>query len=161
MEQTHRSGVRAALEIGIRVLVAACPLAVIACSQPTSPSGQPDRATQAAPQSTTSGIRAENSSHLTPSDLVANGWACRITPTGDRYICSHPNQGFPVFGVPPPADRPSTFTFLTFGLTGNFIGTEILIRTDLYSGQPCESTGQPYILRAAVGYYECVHTAGN
>ena len=132
------------------------------CAQPTSPTAQPARTSDAgnlAPASTQ--MTVENAAQVSPGDLIARGWSCRTTPIGDRIICSHPNQGFPVFGVPPPADRPANFTFLTFGLSGNFIGTEILIRSDLYNGQRCESTGLPYVLRAAVGYYECVHTVGN
>ena len=31
-----------------------------------------------------------------------------------------------------------------------------LIRADLYAGQPCGR--QPYVFRARIGYYECVHT---
>ena len=143
------------------LVVAALALGTIACAQPTSPTAQRTRSiegrdlTSAAAHTT-----VENAAHVSPADLIANGWSCRTTPTGDRIICSHPNQGFPVFGVPPPADRPASFTFLTFGLSGNFIGTEILIRSDLYNGQRCESTDLPYVLRAAVGYYECIHTVG-
>lgn len=47
--------------------------------------------------------------------------------------------------------------FLTFDLDGNFIGTELLIRADLYSGQPCGPSGEPYVLRALIGYYACLH----
>jgi hypothetical protein len=32
-----------------------------------------------------------------------------------------------------------------------------LIRQDLYSGQPCAPGGEPYVFRALIGYYECVH----
>jgi hypothetical protein len=30
-----------------------------------------------------------------------------------------------------------------------------LIRADLYAGQPCGD--HPYVFRALIGYYECVH----
>jgi hypothetical protein len=76
-------------------------------------------------------------------------------------VCSRPNQGLPTIGNPPPDDRPSTFTFLVFDGSGLFVGTELLIRSDLYGGQLCESTGQPYIFRALIGYYECVRTIGS
>jgi len=75
-------------------------------------------------------------------------------------VCSHPNQGLPPFADPPPADRPASFSFLIFDGTGSFVGTEVLLRTDLYKGQVCESTGQPYDFVEVIGYYECVHTAG-
>jgi hypothetical protein len=163
MEQTQSRQPRRVAPGWLVALVAAGALPTFACSQPTSPSAQSTHLTKGE-NVTPAGaatVRAENAAHVNPADLIAHGWSCRTTPTGDRIICSHPNQGFPVFGVPPPADRPASFTFLTFDLSGNFIGTEILIRSDLYNGQPCESTGLPYILRAAVGYYECVHTVGS
>jgi hypothetical protein len=78
----------------------------------------------------------------------------------NRIVCSRPNQGFPAIGNPPPEDRPATFTFWLFDGTGAFTGTELLIRTDLYKGQLCESTGALYDFRPAIGYYECVHTPG-
>ena len=49
---------------------------------------------------------------------------------------------------------------MAFDGNGTFIGTEILLRTDIYNGQMCESTGEPYVFRAPIGYYECVHTVG-
>ena len=61
---------------------------------------------------------------------------------------------------PPPPDPPPTFTFWIFR-EGSFIGTELLIRSDLYTDQLCESTGEPYVYAALIGYYECIHTTGN
>ena len=57
---------------------------------------------------------------------------------------------------------------------GEFVGTELLIRPDLYCGADvtdpagtctrnapqCESTGNPYFFQPVIGYYECVHTPG-
>ena len=40
---------------------------------------------------------------------------------------------------------------------GVFVGTSLLIRSDLYSGQPCRSTGGPYTFIGRIGYYECRH----
>jgi hypothetical protein len=76
-------------------------------------------------------------------------------------VCSHPNQGFPTVGFPPPQDRPATFNFWLFNGAGEFTGTELLIRTDLYNDQVCESTGAPYVFVPFIGYYECVHTPGH
>lgn len=161
MQKPHSGEIRA--RVGKLVaLVTAGALGMFGCSQPTSPTAQPGRASDGSNLPAASAqVTGANAAHVSPDDLTANGWSCRTTPIGDRIICSHPKQGFPVFGNPPPADRPANFTFLTFGLAGNFIGTEILIRSDLYNGQRCESTGLPYVLRTAVGYYECVHTVGN
>ena len=102
-----------------------------------------------------------SAAHLNPTELETRGWTCFQPPVPDRIVCSRPNQGRPTIGNPPPDDRPATFTFLVFDGSGLFVGTELLIRTDLYNGQPCESTDQPYIFRALIGYYECVRTIGS
>ena len=102
-----------------------------------------------------------SAAHLNPTELETRGWTCFQPPVPNRIVCGRPNQGRPTIGNPPPDDRPATFTFLVFDGSGLFVGTELLIRTDLYNGQPCESTGQPYILRALIGYYECVRTIGS
>jgi len=99
--------------------------------------------------------------HLNPTELEARGWTCFRPPVPNRIVCGRPNQGRPTIGNPPPDDRPATFTFLVFDGSGRFVGTELLIRTDLYNGQLCESTGQPFIFRALIGYYECVRTIGS
>ena len=102
---------------------------------------------------------AAASGHPSPSDLASRGWTCFTPPVPDRIVCSRPNQGFP--SIPPPQDRPATFTFWVFNGSGVFTGTELLIRTDLYNGQRCESTGAPYVFVPVIGYYECVHTPGH
>ncbi len=96
---------------------------------------------------------------LSPDDLTNRGWTCFTPPVPNRIVCSHPNQGFPVVGNPPPADRPATYQFFLFDGAGNFVGPEFLIRTDLYKGQICEATGEPYVFVPIIGYYECVHPA--
>jgi hypothetical protein len=100
----------------------------------------------------------------TPSDLIAHGWSCFTPPPfPTRTECSHPNQGFP--SIPPPADRPATFTLWRFE-NGEFAGTLLAIRPDLYCGADvtdaagtctrkaplCGSTGQPYSFVPVVGY---------
>ena len=98
---------------------------------------------------------------LTPEDLTSRGWTCFQPPVVPlRTICSHPNQGLPVVGNPPPADRPATYNLFRFDETGAFVGSVHLIRTDLYHGQPCEPAGGPYVLVPIIGYYECVHPGG-
>lgn len=132
-------------------LMAAAALSV-ACAQPAAPSAPPAEVSAAA-----QGLANPS---VTPADLVARGWTCVTPPTPNRIVCSHPNQGFPVFGNPPPEDRPASYSLWMFDGAGNFIGPYTLLRSDLYAGQLCDGTGQPWVHRAAVGYYECVHTIG-
>jgi len=125
----------------------------VACAQPAVPSA-------VTPGSDGSGVGSAQSPNVTPADLVARGWTCVTPPTPNRIVCSHPHQGFPVFGNPPPEDRPASYSLWMFDGAGNFIGPYTLLRSDLYQGQPCDGTGQPWIHRAPVGYYECVHRIG-
>ena len=138
----------------VMALVAGATLS-IACAQPAAPSAvtPPVEAAGASGRQTAG-------PNFTPADLVARGWTCVTPPTPNRIVCSHPNQGFPVFGNPPPEDRPASYSLWMFDGAGNFIGPYTLLRTDLYQGQPCDGTGEPWILRAPVGYRECVHAIG-
>jgi len=97
--------------------------------------------------------------HLSPAILTSRGWSC-FEPIPNRIVCSHPNQGFPPFADPPPDDRPASFSFFIFDSTDRFVGTELLLRSDLYKGQVCESTGGTYDFVPVIGYYECIHTLG-
>lgn len=133
--------------------------------RPTSVSAEQTAEASAAPATPQSSadvnfIAQASASHLTPADLTSRGWTC-FEPIPNRIVCSNPQQGLPPFGNPPPADRPATFTFLIFDDTNRFVGTEVLLRTDLYKGQRCESTDGPYDFVPAIGYYECVHTTGH
>ena len=42
-----------------------------------------------------------------------------------------------------------------------FDANVLLIRPEIYNGQPCGSTGEPYTYIAVLGYYECAHSAVN
>jgi hypothetical protein len=131
----------------------------IACSHPAAPSGVAplgDLANAAA--ATAPGGAQERG--FTPADLVARGWICVTPPAPNRILCSHPNQGFPVVGNPPPDDRPASYSLWAFDGSGNFIGPYTLLRTDLYQGQLCDGTGEPWVFRALAGYYECIHAVG-
>jgi len=93
---------------------------------------------------------------VTPATLAAQGWTCFPTPpfvSPPRISCANPGLGRPVAGDP---DPPPSFALLTFDLAGNFDGTVYLIRADLYRGQPCGPSGDPYVFRALIGYYECL-----
>jgi hypothetical protein len=115
----------------------------------------------AGPTSSRVPVTAQAAGRPTPAELERRGWTCFAPPIPTPpTVCSHPNQGFPVIADPPPPDRPATFTFWIYR-EGSFVGTELLIRSDLYTGQLCESTGEPYVYAALIGYHECIHTTGN
>ena len=141
----------------VRICFAVAALGVISVAAGCGESANPVRPTQvsdagtAAASATTAAskpaadvslIAEASAGHLSPSVLTSRGWAC-FEPIPNRIVCSHPNQGFPTLGDPPPADRPASFTFFIFDSTDRFVGTELLLRTDLYKGQLCESTGEP------------------
>ena len=131
------------------------------CGQtPTAPA-QSHTATSPASSSEESIVMAQ-APGLSLADVVARGWDCRPAPLNPtRVTCSHPNQLHPVGlpGPPPPPDRPAAITLLVFD-NGEFAGTSVLIRSDLYSGQTCRARGGPYTFIARIGYYECLHPQG-
>ena len=87
--------------------------------------------------------------------LLDAGWSCVEFLPANRWSCFNPGLGRPFPGNPDP--RPA-YTFLAFDrTTEEFIYTGDLIRQDLYAGQPCAPGDEPYVLRAPIGYYECVH----
>ena len=81
--------------------------------------------------------------------------SCGNTPS------SHPTSAHPVSfsGAPPPLDRPASIALRMFD-NGVFAGTSVLIRSDLYGGQTCGSTGAPYTFIGRIGYYDCLHQQG-
>ena len=93
---------------------------------------------------------------LTPEKLTEHGWTCFGTPpfvSPPRIVCANPGLGRPFPGNP---DPPPAYNMPTFDLAGNFLGHVHLIRADLYRGQPCGPSGDPYVFRALIGYYECL-----
>jgi hypothetical protein len=77
---------------------------------------------------------------VTPAQLTAAGWTC-IRPHNDPalQLCAPPGQGLPPLpGTPGFADRRPSYEFLVFEFaTGAFLGTEHLLRPDIYEhGQP-------------------------
>ena len=92
---------------------------------------------------------------VTQPQLVAHGWTCVPFLPANRTSCFDPGVGRPFPNNPEPAP---TYHFVAFDLTsGAFLYTGLLIRQDLYHGQPCSSTGARYDFRGLIGYYECVH----
>lgn len=145
----------------VTILTLAC--LATGCGEMKSPT-RPDQAALPAPSPASdagaAAATAATTGHPTPVELTSRGWTCFTPPVPNRIVCSPPNQGRPAGGNPPPQDRPATFTFWLFNASSVFTGTELLIRTDLYNGQLCESTGAPYVFVPFIGYYECVHTPG-
>jgi hypothetical protein len=90
---------------------------------------------------------------LTAAQLQAQGWTCRI-PAGETLLnCRSP-------GSEPLVAGPTEVDFLVFDGSGStFLGTEHLIRSDLYHGQPCQGTpvGTYELIPVGPGYYGCYH----
>ena len=96
---------------------------------------------------------------VSQATLERAGWICFPSPSPPvsgpaRNVCANPGLGRP---FPGPPDR-SSYMFLAFSqVDGSYLGTLHLIREDLYAGQSCGPTGQPYVFRDRIGYYECQH----
>jgi hypothetical protein len=85
--------------------------------------------------------------------LRSAGWDCQQRgPTA--IACAPPGIGLPP--IPPLGEngRP-VYELAIFTLDGTPIGTAHFVRADLYSGQTCAFTRQPFVFRALIGYYEC------
>ena len=149
---------RQILGIQAAVGVLVCGILAFGCSR--SPTAPAQSAAAALPTSSAAEpIVMAQAAGLSLDDLEARGWDCRPTPFNPiRATCSRPNQPHPVTlpGPPPPPDRPASITLLVFE-NGGFLGTSVLIRSDLYNGQPCASTNGPYTFIGRIGYYECLH----
>ena len=130
---------------------AACIVAA-ACSQtPTNPTASPGATADSGTQASRPGWE----------HFDEQGWNCRQPPTAPGVtVCSPPGQPLPVVAIPPaqpPADRPPTVTLKRW-INGVFDANVLLIRPEIYNGQPCESTGAPYTFVSVLGYFECAHT---
>jgi hypothetical protein len=91
---------------------------------------------------------------VTWQQLQAHGWTCYAPPVGaDRIVCFEPGVGRPLPGNPDPA--PSYNGLLFSASSGELFLKVHFIRDDLYHGQRCGN--DPYIFRALIGYWECVH----
>lgn len=91
---------------------------------------------------------------VTPEQLQNAGWTCFVPPLfPDRIVCGNPARGLPRPPIDP--NGPPAFTAMAFDGEGNFLGTEHLLRADLYHGQPCPQSTWVFI--APIGYYECQH----
>ena len=101
---------------------------------------------------------------VTPSQLSAAGWTCiqpRIAPT--LMLCAPPGVGLPPLpGTPGFADRAPSYEFLVFeNATGDFIGTQHLLRPDIYERgtPPCpQQPGGEYIYNPRNDLWACTRT---
>jgi len=80
-------------------------------------------------------------------------WDCQ--QRGPSAIaCAPPGIGLPP--VPPLGENGQpVYELSIFALDGTPLGTTQFVRADLYNGRTCAFTGQPYVFRAIIGYYEC------
>jgi hypothetical protein len=101
---------------------------------------------------------AAASEGLTPTRLANAGWTCFQAPVGPpSVVCANPGVGRPFPGNP---DPPPHYTLVRFDPDGNYDAKVHLIRADLYAGQPCGPSGDPYVFSPRIGYYECVRANG-
>lgn len=88
---------------------------------------------------------------VTPAQLTAAGWTCiqpHLAPT--LQLCAPPGVGLPPLpGTPGFAGRAPSYEFLVFEFaTGAFLGTEHLLRPDIYQHgtPPCpQQPGGQYL----------------
>jgi hypothetical protein len=98
-----------------------------------------------------------DASHRTLTQTQAAGWDCNpLILIGGHYHCSPP-------GKPSVADiiagtDAASVVHQVFLPDGAFAGTELLIRADLYAGQPCpQDEWLPVPPVGPVQYYACHH----
>jgi hypothetical protein len=117
-------------------LLAATAVAVVAAAAGAPTSGIPNR---------------------TLADAIANGWDCNpLILIGGHYHCSPPGRPS-VADIIAGTDVP-TVVHQVFVPDGTFAGTELLIRADLYAGQPCPTDQWlPVPPVGPVQYYACHH----
>jgi hypothetical protein len=89
----------------------------------------------------------------TAAQLTTQGWTCVLVPGENLLHCRNP-------GSQPLVVGPTQLDFLVFDASGaTFLGTEHLIRSDLYQDQPCNGTpaGLYEPIPRGPGYYACHH----
>jgi hypothetical protein len=101
---------------------------------------------------------------VTPLQLSAAGWTCiqpRLDPT--LRLCTPPGVGLPPLpGTPGFEDRAPSYEFLVFeDATGAFIGTQHLLRPDIYEQgtPPCpQQPGGVYLYNPRNDLWSCTRT---
>jgi hypothetical protein len=101
---------------------------------------------------------------ISPPQLSAAGWSCiqpRLDPT--LMLCAPPGVGLPPLpGTPGFEDRAPSFEFLVFEYaTGAFVGTQHLLRPDIYERgtPPCpQQPGGEYVYNPRNDLWACLRT---
>jgi len=122
---------------------------VDACSSPTASSGGGANPSIAMSEAELQGQSLDR--------LRNANWDCQ--QRGPSAIaCAPPGIGLPP--IPPLGEngRP-VYELAIFALDGTRLGTTHFVRADLYQGETCAFTGEPFVLRAIIGYYECFRAA--
>jgi hypothetical protein len=132
-----------------RIALAILPLlaaAAVACSSPTA-SADRDAVTNLPPS-------PEYLQGTTLDGLRSAGWDCQQRGAVPIIACAPPGIGLPP--IPPLGEngRP-VYELAIFTLDGTPLGTTHFVRADLYQGQTCAFTGEAFVFRALIGYYEC------
>jgi hypothetical protein len=103
-----------------------------------------------------------NAEGVTPGQLSAAGWTC-IQPGNNATLtlCAPPGVGLPPLpGTPGFADRAPSYEVLVFEFaTGAFIGTQHLLRPDIYErgAPPCpQQPGGAYIYNVRNDLWFCL-----
>lgn len=92
----------------------------------------------------------------TLDQLRSANWDCQ--QRGPLFIsCAPPGIGLPPIPSLGEDGRP-VYQLAVFELDGTPLGSAHFLRADLYQGQTCAFTGQPFVFRAIIGYYECFNT---
>jgi hypothetical protein len=100
---------------------------------------------------------------VSPARLTKAGWDCFVPMEGDVVHCAPPGGLARVL-----SGDANTMTFLVFGTTdptaaqAPFLGTELIVRADVFNGQPCPqdppSMQYTYLLPLlGLDYYACHH----
>jgi hypothetical protein len=79
--------------------------------------------------------------------LEKAGWDCSLVIAGEPHCFKKELTGQP------------SATVRVFDASGNFLGTETLLRSDLYAGQPCPQEGLSQWVDLQFGYHACHHYA--
>ena len=90
---------------------------------------------------------------VTLESLQNANWDCQQRMPG-RIACAPPGMGLPPIPSLGQNGRPVHRVFV-FAVDGTPIGSATFLRPDLYHGQTCVFTGQPFVFRPIIGYYEC------
>lgn len=105
---------------------------------------------------TTIAAAAAFSQGVSQGHLEKAGWTCFKPLPTDNVHCVHPGGLTAVV-----TGEAETMTFLVFSTSdGSFLGTELIVRADVFNGQPCPTDppgGQYTYLKPILGvdYYAC------